>query len=358
MKNPFIKISPSGREYTDSSCSINRVPIAKLPIYGIEDELEGKTASEIFSTRVIAEEIRSAARSKGISTADVSDRKAVAGLVKRLADGDPGAMEIARKFGRRLGIIFLTLKLGESENREARKDWNDDCWEYWKNVKHVILVGGLMSGVLGAVLKAEADSIFEAAGVEPYDFILFDNATYIGIMGGASQIRADDGVFVVFDFGQTNLKRSVVTKRGGETAEIKMLDSLPSKYMQPMTANDGSAREEAERLNLYLRSCIFKTIKNVESSESVGDEVVISIANYVCDGKLHSDRAGYAKLSAICDNYAEYLENELSGMLRRKIKIRLLHDSTAAALYFKDYKDAVCITAGTAFGVGFPDIEL
>ena len=38
--------------------------------------------------------------------------------------------------------------------------------------------------------------------------------------------------------------------------------------------------------------------------------------------------------------------------------IRLVHDGTAAALYYKGAKNAVCITVGTAFGVGFPEIIL
>ena len=358
MKNPFIKTSDNNSEYIDSTCSINRLTLARLPIYGIDDEMEGKTVSQVFSTHIIAEEIKKRAWELGVDIGGSrTDGALVSAAVKYAIDGNAAAIDIIRKFGRRLGIIFLTLKLGMPENRAAREDWDDECWEYWQSLKRVILVGGLTSGVLGSILKAEALSVFKRANVEPYDFVLFDNATYVGIMGGASQIKAQDGAFAVFDFGQTNLKRSIVKKRGGEVVEIKMLDSLPSKYMTPKKACEVGASEEARKLNLYLRSCIFKTITALENTESIGDEIIISIANYVCNGRLQGDRAGYAKLSSIIDNYSEYLENELSGMLRRSVKIRLLHDSTAAALYFKDYKDSVCITVGTAFGVGFPEIN-
>lgn len=357
MRNPFISISDSGREYTDSTCSINRIPIAKLPLYGIEDSIEGKTVSQIFSTKVMTEEIKCSAGLLGIDLAKFPDRNLIFEFVKKISEGNIAAIELMRKYGRRLGLIFLTLKTGEKENRIARTDWNDEHWEYWKNVKQVILVGGLTSGVLGAILKAEALSVFEKAGVEPYDFVLLDNATYVGIMGCASQIKEKDGTFIVFDFGQTNLKRSIIKKCDGEIIGAKMLDSLPSEFMQSMKAADSAARDEAIKLSSYLKSCIYETISYAQKSEEINSEVIISIANYVSDGCLNGVRGGYAKLKSLCNNYGEYLENELSGMLRRRISIRLIHDSTAAALYFSDYKNSVCITIGTAFGVGFPEIK-
>ncbi|MCQ4021903.1 MULTISPECIES: hypothetical protein [unclassified Ruminococcus] len=357
MKNPFIKISQCGAQFTDASCSINRVQIAKLPVYGVEDKIEGKAVSEIFSVDVITEDIKKNADALEIELDKFSERGLIFEFVKKISDGSEAAISLMRKYGRRLGMIFLTLKTGLPENQNARSDWNQGCWEYWKSVKRVILVGGLTSGVMGTIMKAEALSVFEQAGVEPYEFILFDNASFVGIMGAAAQIKEKDGTFIVFDFGQTNLKRSIVKKRSGEIVEVKMLDSLPSKYMQKMKADDSIAQEEAQKLDLYLRRCIADTIGYVSHSDEISGEIIISIANYVCDGSLNAERGGYAKLKSICDNYGEYLENELSGQLRKRVSVRLIHDSTAAALYFCDYNDSVCITIGTAFGIGFPEIQ-
>lgn len=357
MKNPFISVADSGCEYTDSTCSINRIPIAKMPVYGVEDSLEGKTVSQIFSTKIMTEEIKQCSQALGIDCEKFSDREIIFEFIKKIKDGNITAIELMRKYGRRLGLIFLTLKTGHEENRKARTDWNDKHWEYWQNVKRVILVGGLTSGALGAILKAEALTVFEKAGVEPYDFILLDNATYVGVMGCASQIKENDGTFIVFDFGQTNLKRSIIKKSGGEIVSVEMLENLPSEFMQPMTAKDELAQATAKKLNSYLIKCIYETISHAKKSDEISGEVIISIANYVSDGCLNGERGGYAKLRSLCKNYGEYLENELSGMLRTEINIRLIHDSTAAAIYFKDYKDSVCITIGTAFGVGFPEIN-
>lgn len=357
MKNPFIKISPCGGQYTDSSCSINRVPIARLPLYGVEDSVEGKTVSQIFSTAVITEDIKQNAASLDIDLSKFTERSLIFEFVRKIGEGNEAAIEMMKKYGRRLGLIFLTLKTALPENREARRDWNGECWEYWQSIKRIILVGGMTSGIMGAILKAEALSVFEKAGVEPYDFVLYDNASFVGIMGGASQIKAEDGTFFVFDFGQTNLKRSIIKKQGGEIVHTKMLESIPSRFMQTMESNAPDAPPEAKKLDFYLKRCICETIDCALYDDKIGDEIIISIANYVCGGCLNGERGGYAKLKSLCDNYGEYLEHELSGILRRKVKVRLIHDSTAAALYFSDYEDSVCITVGTAFGVGFPEIQ-
>jgi hypothetical protein len=91
----------------------------------------------------------------------------------------------------------------------------------------------------------------------------------------------------------------------------------------------------------------------------VSDRIFISIANYTYSGRLNIVRGGYAKLSVLGgDNYAAILEETLSGELRREVKVRLVHDATATALYFSDIPDAICLTLGTAFGVSFPDIKV
>ena len=30
-----------------------------------------------------------------------------------------------------LGLLLLMLRTGERENRLARDDWDDACWEFW-----------------------------------------------------------------------------------------------------------------------------------------------------------------------------------------------------------------------------------
>jgi len=58
----------------------------------------------------------------------------------------------------------------------------------------------------------------------------------------------------------------------------------------------------------------------------------------------------------LSNDYAKLLMEDLSGMLHKKVKVRLVHDGTANALYFSEIENSVCVSLGTAFGVGFTDI--
>lgn len=356
MSNPFIKTSDSGHEYIDRSASINRMTIKDLPLYGVDNEVQGKSVSQIFSTGIIAADIRQNSEKLRLNCSDLSDGEVISGMMKALADGNEQALRLSVKYGRRLGLILLSLKTGLKANRAARPDWSDECWDYWGQLKNIILVGGLTSGILGSILKSEALWVFEQAGIEPYNFIMFDNASYIGVMGCASALKERDGSFLVFDFGQTSLKRSVIKKRSGEIIETRALKSLPSKFMSTQFQSKDEERDTAMQLSSYLVKRIFDTVNEIP--DDINPEIIISIANYVCDGVLLHPSGGYSKLSLICPNYAEYLANELSGLLRRTITVSLIHDATAAALYFADYTDCACITLGTAFGIGFPETRI
>ena len=68
--NPFISETDNGREYITSNCSLNKVKIAKLPLYGIEDSMEGKSMKELFGAGIIIEEIKSNAGSLGVNLAE------------------------------------------------------------------------------------------------------------------------------------------------------------------------------------------------------------------------------------------------------------------------------------------------
>lgn len=363
MNNPFISLDEkSNAQYLTETCSLNRLTIAKLPLEGIEDDLQGKTAGKIFSTSVLIEEIIKNAGPLSIDPAKTQRSRLPLLLEERLADRDGGvssaAEALVKKFGYRLGLIFLTLKTGKQENRAARADWTDDHWEYWAQLKTVILVGGLANGLLGMRLKEYALELFAAAGVPPYEFILFENASFVGVMGCASKLNTPDCVAAVFDFGQTNIKRCIVKKVSGEIAGITTLPTLESKYMASGLPDRNEKRNMAVNLHKYLINTILDTYREAEKSDELSDEIIISIASYTVGGRLNQRRGGYAKLSLLCGNYAECLSEELSGRLKHKVRVRLIHDGTAVALYFSGYRDAVCITMGTGFGVGFPDISI
>lgn len=366
MQNPFLNRvdDPEKSDYLTSVCSINRIRLQKLPVYGVDDGIEGLTVKEFFSTKLVIEEIKKFASQLSIDLSKNEEKRLPKLLSDKLSSKKTEvaltARTIAEKFGKRLGLLFLALKLGEQENRQAREDWNDKHWEYWAQVNDIILVGGLASGKLGEVLKECVEYVFSLVGVIPYNIILYDNAADVGVLGCSTQLSSTDGVNIVMDFGQTNIKRCYVTKSRGEITDIKKLESYPSKYMDWEMPSPEEKLRQAKKLHQYLLKAIedtYNTAKTLTKTEP-NSEIVISIASYTIDGALNAERSGYAKLCTLGKNYAECLWWELSGRLRRDVVIKLIHDGTAIALNFSDRKNTVCLSLGSYLGVGFPETKL
>ena len=366
MENPFLKTSAqTGGEYLTSECSVNKLRLVRLPVYGVDDEIEGLTVKEFFSNKIIIDTIKRNAGGLHIDLETVRESKLPLRLNEKAsdegdADGSALAQSIMTTFGRRLGLLLLALKLGQKENRDARSDWSDLHWEYWAQVRDIILVGGLASGRFGEVLREQVGAVFEKAGVEPYRIILYDNAPQVAVLGCVSCIKGGDGIYVVMDFGQTGIKRSYVLKRGDETESIKQLESYPSKYMEWEMPSDDERLRQAKELHRYLVSAVEQTYLEAkhETKTEPQSEIIISVASYTTGGELNSTRGGYAKLCALGKNYAEMLSWELSGRLRRDVTVRLIHDGTAVALNFRNRKNTVCLSIGSYFGVGFPETKI
>lgn len=356
--NPFLfYLEEEKTEYLTPLCSLNKAVLKKLPLYGIEDSIEGKTFREIFSTQLVIDEIKEMAKDYHVDISKYEDYMLPRLLDEALVSDDIKynrlADRIAKKFGNRLGLLLLTLKTGEKENREARADWTNKHWEYWANLKTVIFVGGLASSMLGRRFKECIQHIFDIARVKPYDIMLFDNATYVGVMGCA-RLMKDNSTSLVFDFGHTNLKRCVITKGVSEIRQFHALDSVKSKFVDRVGENE-DAWENALKLHKHLVKTIIDTYKATYDKYVLGEDIIISIANYNAGGKLNSIRGGYAKLTELGSDYAKILSEDLSSMLHKRVSVRLVHDGTANALYFSEIENAVCVSLGTAFGVGFTD---
>lgn len=356
LDNPFIKISDDNIPYVNQQCSINSMVINKIPDCGINDDIQGKRAKEIFSTQAIIECIMTNEERLEINS-DTPLKELPFVLEERMkgsGESQKCAMEIAKKFGDRLGVILLTLKKGEAENRLARKSWNDKHWDYWKSIENVILVGGLANGYLGEQIIEQAKILFKNAGEKPYNIVRFENASHVGIMGCSKLIKSKNGLNIVLDLGQTGIKRTIFKMNNGEIGDTVHLKTLPSKYMDIEIADEKEKKVQALALHKYIVSTIADTYNNALELGEVGSEIIISIANYTINGRLNTERGGYSKLGLLYPNYAECLSEDVSGRLKRQMNIKLIHDGTAVALYFSGYKNAVCMTMGTFFGIGFP----
>ena len=363
MKNPFLSVSDIDQtEYLTPRVSLNRAVIAKLPLCGVEDEIEGKPFKDIFSTPLIVRDIRATLKRYGLSTEGIPDSELPKlvdeGLRSENARKRQMAEQIARRFGRRLGLLLLMLRTGERENRLARDDWDDACWEFWKQLDAVILTGGLASGMLGRRFKEYIHSIFDSAGVRCYRIRLCDNASYLGVMGLAQRLMKDGEAGLVLDLGHTRFKRAAVRMADGEIGGFMPMTSLPSLYTGEHYTDEQERCTDAVNLHRHIVRTIVSSFKEASQNTQLSGTVLISVANYVRNGVLNTERGGFSKLSLLGGNYASLLSEELSSELHREISVRLVHDSTASAVYFDDEDNAVCITLGTAFGVGFPDTKL
>ena len=363
MKNPFVSLSTDSKtEYVTSLCSVNRGIISYIPVKGIADDIIGKSGNQIFSAGLITQEIKDMAEKRGVDISAYFDYN----LPKFLDDAtySENIMEksmadaIVRKFGNRLGVILLTLKQGHPKNRASRYDWKDEHWDYWANLKTVILTGGLSGGLLGRRLKEQILYVFDMAGENPYDIMLFDNGSHIGTMGCAKLLPHTCDSAAVLDFGQTNLKRCIIKKKNGDISDFQKLKSVPSMHMELDTSDSPANCARAIELHRYLTKVVTDTCKEAMETGSFCDEVVISIANYTVDNKLYRYRGGYAKLFNLTEDYGNLLSHDISSELHRQVKVRLVHDGTAIGLYFADVPDSICLSLGTAFGVGFTDLNI
>lgn len=363
MNNPFYYyLFEEKSEYLTPTCSLNRAVIKKLPLCNIDDAIEGLTFQEIFSTKLVVDEIKALSKVYGVDVSSYEDYMLPRLLDEWLLSDDIRlkqlSSKVAVKFGNRLGLLLLSLRQGDKANREARADWDDEHWRYWAQLDTVIFVGGLASSMLGRKFKEQIHHIFDVAKEKPYNIMLFDNGTYIGVMGCAQRLMKDNTTSLVFDFGHTNLKRCIVSKGVGQIKEFTPLESVKSQYVHLKLGEGEDKWETALLLHKYLVKTIVDTYKEYADRYDFSNEILISIANYNAGGQLNPVRGGYAKLTELSNDYAKLLTEDLSGMLHHRIKVRLVHDGTANALYFSEIENAACISLGTAFGVGFTDIKI
>lgn len=61
----------------------------------------------------------------------------------------------------------------------------------------------------------------------------------------------------------------------------------------------------------------------------------------------------YAQLHMLSPNLSNKLSSDVSELIQHHIKVKLIHDGTAAARTYANRVDTAVITLGTALGVGF-----
>lgn len=321
------------------------LPVASINSVYIDDTL----ASDIFSPRLLISEID---RFRTLLTIDknVKNHDLLLAFNDLLANKKMFAEKIAYKYANRLAKVLITLKKPSDLSIENRENWNSSHWDYWNNINHVYLVGGLTSIELNNIFsKVISDQIKENNIDDFVVEIISDSANY-GTLGLLS--KNNNNQVLLFDFGQSFIKRGFTKLIDDKYTFDDSLPPIESKFIQYKGYSECDLKASSKTLHNYIVECIVDT---VNSSKFTGNLIEISIANYIYKGKIHDSRGGYAKLHLVDDNYEEYLNKCVTKILNKDIKINLYHDTTSMSFMFdKNNKEAV-ISLGTGFGVSFLD---
>lgn len=345
--------------------SLNRARVVALPGAAGADDLLGHSAHELLSAAAVAELIRAAAGPLRLDPAAAGPWRA---LNARFDDPAtrPAALAVAGAVGRRLGALLLMLWRGDPANRAARPDWGDAHWAYWREVRRVVAGGGLLAGRLGEAAVPAASAFLAKAGCP----IIVERSPFgdaIALAGLARHTSADTGPMLLFDFGQTSLKRGLATYGGGLLREIVVLPPLPAPAGDDDTSLAASrARWAAMREVIATDFARFgkrgaaeekrdAELHGEERRDTEGERAIgLSLATHLDDGHpFATDRGRYGRLGDLAPHLATFLRDDLVATLGPLRAFALLHDGLAAGSAYAGQPQTVVLTLGTAIGAGY-----
>jgi len=268
-----------------------------------------------------------------------------------------GAAEsIARRFGRALGWLILTLKRGDAITRRARPDWDDTYWDHWAGIGTIWLGGGLANGPLGARIRRHAAAAMADDEGHACALHMAAHPSLLPLIGAARGVPPTTAAALVFDFGQSAVKRALAFYDGGALTALHLLPSLaaPATFSVAGDLTLAQVRDLADR----MVAAIADTWESVRSpGRALVPLLIASIASYATDGQPLPRQGGpYSQLHTLSANTAHWLAHQVSRRVGRPLDVALIHDGTAAARTYADARrmtHAAVIMLGTALGVGF-----
>ena len=257
-------------------------------------------------------------------------------------------VRVGEYFGDQLGRLLITLLDADDKVKSENLRWKDDHWAYWKTIKQVYLMGGVASSVFKPMFLKKIKEHLEKHGCDDVVVIMPDDTQDQALYGMAN--RFDRGSYLLFDFGQTFIKRAYVRRMNGKNMIQRKMEHVPAHHLEPAESDQFMAH--AYELHHYIVELISQTIADVMDPDV---DLLVSMANYIKKGELNPGRSSYGMLSVLATNYQDYLEQELYKRLKRNIHVYLEHDTTAMAHAIPQIPHKAVITLGTAFGISFID---
>jgi len=325
------------------------LPIASINSVYVDDVL----ASDLFRPELIVNEIKKDRDFLGFSS-DVSNDNILIefnyALNNKSIDIKEKAHKIAISFGKKLAEVIITLRNPSSISVMNRTSWTKDHWGYWKDIKNIYFVGGLTPPILTKVFYDQVVKELNDKHITDLQISFIEGSIDLGTKGLST--LTDDGEYLLFDFGQTSIKRRHIIKKHNRIVIDSVLPSVRSEYLFHKQKSEIELKQIARELDSYIINTIIDTMDIVNYK---GNNILVGIANYVFDGDIYKDRGGYGKLAYIKGNYEAHLSNEISVLLNKEITIKLYHDTSAMALNFNNTGRTAVISLGTAFGIAFPE---
>ena len=263
------------------------------------------------------------------------------------------AVAIAKAYGQKLAYHQLVLKRGDVVNRVVRPDWQVVHWEHWAQIEQVWLGGGLMAGHLAEIAAVEAQAFIRQHGFSNYTLAVSKFAANLPLIGAARTAPPETQSMLVFDFGQTFIKRGIAHYKGNHLVKLESLSSVPAKCPTLWFSRD---RRIAEQTRDYILRVVNETWTEAHAAgHELSRTIAVILACYLLYGQpRHEDWGCYGRLQLFSPHLQTYLAEQMSALLGEDIRVQLLHDGQAAALPYAGMVQSAVITFGTAMGVGFP----
>lgn len=313
--------------YPPTSNSLNRL---RLEAAGLPDDVRGADGYGLVSAHALT----------GLIAPHTSD---LAAFYERAALGTPWAAEIAQALGLRLGCLLYTLTHNDAETRRANPDKPDGYWTYWSGVRRVYLGGGMVRGAAGEIITARArTTLQDLANSSAYTVVRGDYPQYLPVLGAARVVQAGSRACVL-DFGGSMVKRAVAHYTAGAMSRLDIREPLPSDFP---SGGDSPA-------------LVFERMADIIAQAYGGADaptIPVSIAAYTDErGQPQTAQGGvYAQLAQLTPDVPAAFSQAVGERLGRQVEVRLLHDGTAAALFYAPMDGAAVVMLGTALGSGYP----
>jgi hypothetical protein len=350
-----FRMSPLDPHHLTPPASLNRVQIIDLPGLEVDDGVKGKTGYTLVSTAALAAIIRARATALALNPAE-PDHVLCRALDACLDHPEVSAAAdaVARRIGRNLGYLLLTLRRGDAVNRAARPEWDASYWAHWGAIRRVWLSGGIVSGQLGPCLIRYAGGLLVEAGYDDYTLRLSPYGAAAALVGMARRAPADCPLAFIFDFGQTAIKRALAFYDQGVLVALERLSDVATGWGDVLHAPDDPERKAVDLLDQMIDT-IGDTCAHARHLYPAlpPGPVLASLAAYVRDGQPTSAQGGaYVQIARITDNLQRTLAERLGPWGIAYVVLE--HDGTAAAAAHAGEAHAAVIAIGTALGIGFP----